>query len=171
MQSTNPFTVANIFRDFARKIHRKAVLNDPNYLAICVMTGKIECWVEHHYPSFVSISKESKTITLKTDDPRSEIVRRDRDLDKQRGRDALANKGLGANTELGLASWELFLLVFGAFGFVFVATALTTIGGLYYYYGNDWTWSMLGANTVGRFIEESKTTVTGLLGRDKKPYA
>jgi farnesyl-diphosphate farnesyltransferase len=171
MQSTNPFAVASIFRDFARKIHRKATLKDPNYLAICVMTGKIECWVEHHYPSFVSISKESKTITLKTDDPRSEIVRRDRDLDKQRADAANKDAGAGAHDELGLAPWELFLLVLGAFGFVFVATALTTIGGLYYYYGNDWTWSMLGANTVGRFIEESKTTVMGVLGRDKKPYA
>jgi farnesyl-diphosphate farnesyltransferase len=161
MQSNNPLAVAYIFRDFARKIHRKATPNDPNYLGICVMAGKIECWVEHHYPSFVSISNETKTISLKTDDPRSAIVRRDRDLDKERNKTA----EIAESREPALVPWELFLFILGAFGFVFVATALTTIGGLYYFYGNNWTWSSLGANTVGRFVLESKAKMEGLLGR------
>jgi hypothetical protein len=130
------------------------------------MTGKIECWVEHHFPSFVSISKESKTITLKTDDPRSDIVRRDRDLEKERIRKTRGEAAaMGEPDEAGIVSWDLVLFFLAAFGFVFLATALTTIGGLYYFNGNNWTWSELGADTVGRFIEESKAKMEEFLGR------
>ena len=41
MSSNNPHTVAYIFRDYARAIHKKAVPADPNYLRICVVCGKV----------------------------------------------------------------------------------------------------------------------------------
>ncbi|CCM00589.1 uncharacterized protein FIBRA_02625 [Fibroporia radiculosa] len=56
MRSTNPRDVAYIFRDYARKIHRKATPEDPSYIKISVACAKIDQWCEQHYPSFVSIS-------------------------------------------------------------------------------------------------------------------
>ena len=41
MNSNNPHTVAYIYRDYARAIHKKAVPADPNYLKICVACGKV----------------------------------------------------------------------------------------------------------------------------------
>ena len=41
MRSTNPRDVAYIFRDYARKIHSKAVPEDPSYLQISVACGKV----------------------------------------------------------------------------------------------------------------------------------
>ncbi|KAJ6614123.1 squalene synthase [Mycena sp. CBHHK59/15] len=56
MRSTNPREVSYIFREFARKIHTRAVPQDPNFIRISVACGKIEQWCEHYYPSFVLIS-------------------------------------------------------------------------------------------------------------------
>ena len=41
MRSTNPRDVAYIFRDYARKIHAKAVPTDPNFLRLSVACGKV----------------------------------------------------------------------------------------------------------------------------------
>ncbi|KZT10188.1 squalene synthase [Laetiporus sulphureus 93-53] len=59
MRSTNPRDVSYIFRDYARKIHSKAVPEDPSFLQISVACGKIEQWCEHHYPSFVTLSQSA----------------------------------------------------------------------------------------------------------------
>ncbi|KAL0954204.1 hypothetical protein HGRIS_005332 [Hohenbuehelia grisea] len=59
MRSTNPREVAYIFRDYARRIHAKAVPADPNFLRISVACGKIEQWCEHNYPSFIRILQSS----------------------------------------------------------------------------------------------------------------
>jgi len=53
MASTNPRDVGIIFRDFARKIHAKAVPSDPNFIRLSVACGKIEQWCEQNYPSFI----------------------------------------------------------------------------------------------------------------------
>jgi hypothetical protein len=41
MQSTNPRDVGQIFCEYARKIHSKAVPTDPNFLQISVACGKV----------------------------------------------------------------------------------------------------------------------------------
>lgn len=43
MGSTNPREVAAIFRDYARRIHAKAVPQDPNFVKIAVQCGKVRC--------------------------------------------------------------------------------------------------------------------------------
>ena len=55
MASTNPRDVAYMFRDYARGIHSKAILSDPNFIHIAIACGKIEQWCERHYPSFINI--------------------------------------------------------------------------------------------------------------------
>jgi hypothetical protein len=72
---------------------------------------------------------------------------------------------MGESQESSFIPWDLCLFSFGAFGFVFAATALTTIDRLYYFYRRIWTWNELGADTVGRFITESEAKVEELLGR------
>ncbi|KAJ7817045.1 isoprenoid synthase domain-containing protein [Mycena olivaceomarginata] len=56
MRSTNPREVSLIFREYARKIHARAVPSDPNFIRLSVACCKIEQWCEHYYPSFVLIS-------------------------------------------------------------------------------------------------------------------
>ncbi|KAG0664769.1 terpene cyclase [Rhodotorula mucilaginosa] len=55
MASTNPRDVAYKFRDYARKIHAKARPNDPSFVKIAVLTGRIEQWTETRYPSFIQV--------------------------------------------------------------------------------------------------------------------
>lgn len=59
MNSNNPHTVAYMFRDYARAIHKKAVPADPNYLRICVVCGKVRSYLLPslglHVPFLVSV--------------------------------------------------------------------------------------------------------------------
>ena len=41
MKATNPRDVAYLFRDYARRIHVKANLKDPNFLKISVSCGHV----------------------------------------------------------------------------------------------------------------------------------
>ncbi|BGP21691.1 farnesyl-diphosphate farnesyltransferase [Rhodotorula toruloides] len=52
--ATNPRDVSYMFRDYARKIHAKARPNDPSFIKIAVLVGRIEQWTETRYPSFIS---------------------------------------------------------------------------------------------------------------------
>lgn len=73
MSSTNPRDVAYLFRDYLRSIHAKAVANDPSFVKIAVLAGRVghnddvlarsqadtnyrqvEQWTESHYPSFIN---------------------------------------------------------------------------------------------------------------------
>ncbi|KAJ7197739.1 isoprenoid synthase domain-containing protein [Mycena pura] len=56
MRSKNPREVSIIFREYARKMHARAVPADPNFIRLSVACGKIEQWCEHYYPSFVTIT-------------------------------------------------------------------------------------------------------------------
>lgn len=163
MQSTNIFTVARFFRDFARRIRQKATPNDPSYLGIRAMTSKIESWVEHHFPTSIPILKDSE---LETDE--CDIVRRDRDLEMERIRGAaVTNKEMGMPHQEGPVPWEFSLFFVGALSFALVVTALATIGVSYY-----WVWSELGGIPFGRFIKGSEAKLEELLGKmDAKRHA
>ncbi|PPQ82878.1 hypothetical protein CVT25_009696 [Psilocybe cyanescens] len=83
MRSTNPREVGLVFREFARKIHAKAVPSDPNFILISIACGKIETWCEHHYPSFVHFNNETGKQSLEPSDARTGIVMREQALDAQ----------------------------------------------------------------------------------------
>ncbi|POY71977.1 hypothetical protein BMF94_4986 [Rhodotorula taiwanensis] len=55
MASTNPRDVAYKFRDYARMIHAKARPNDPSFIKIAILAGRIEQWTETRYPSFIQV--------------------------------------------------------------------------------------------------------------------
>ncbi|SCV68396.1 BQ2448_517 [Microbotryum intermedium] len=57
LDATNPRDVAYMFRDMARAIHAKAVSNDPSFIKIAVLAGRIEQWAETRYPSFIEVGK------------------------------------------------------------------------------------------------------------------
>ena len=42
MRSTNPREVGLIFREYARKIHAKALPTDPSFIRISVACGKVK---------------------------------------------------------------------------------------------------------------------------------
>jgi len=92
MRSTNPRDVAYIFRDYARKIHSKAVPEDPSFLQISVACGKIEQWCEHHYPTFVTLSKTGNGQQIfDPSDARTKIM----ELSEKREREIALEKRLG----------------------------------------------------------------------------
>jgi len=77
MRSTNPRDVGDIFREYARKIHAKAVPTDPNFIHISIACGKIEQWCEQNYPSFIQMPNSTLGGTepsLDTTDARTRIA-------------------------------------------------------------------------------------------------
>nr|A0SJQ5.1 RecName: Full=Squalene synthase; Short=SQS; Short=SS; AltName: Full=FPP:FPP farnesyltransferase; AltName: Full=Farnesyl-diphosphate farnesyltransferase [Ganoderma lucidum]ABF57213.1 squalene synthase [Ganoderma lucidum]ABF57214.1 squalene synthase [Ganoderma lucidum] len=75
MRSTNPRDVAYIFRDYARKMHARALPEDPSFLRLSVACGKIEQWCERHYPSFVRLQQVSGGgIVFDPSDARTKVV-------------------------------------------------------------------------------------------------
>ncbi|BGP12794.1 hypothetical protein JCM10213_008055 [Rhodosporidiobolus nylandii] len=57
LAATNPRDVAYLFRDYVRKIHARARANDPSFIKIAVLAGRIEQWTESRYPSFIEPGK------------------------------------------------------------------------------------------------------------------
>ncbi|WFD44327.1 squalene synthase [Malassezia psittaci] len=55
----NPRDVSYIFRDYAREIHARLAVDDPNYVRWCVELGRIETWCEAHFPSFIKTTAKS----------------------------------------------------------------------------------------------------------------
>lgn len=41
MRATNPREVGYIFREYARKLHAKAIPSDPNYIRVSIACGKV----------------------------------------------------------------------------------------------------------------------------------
>lgn len=52
-RATNPYEVSKIFLTYARRIHKKAVPSDPNFVKLCIVVGQIEQWCENRFPSWV----------------------------------------------------------------------------------------------------------------------
>ena len=128
MKSTNPRDVALIFRDYSRKIHARALPEDPSFLRISVSCGKvrlslfsvsascppfspftrfrvqIEQWCERHYPSFVMIKSVSGGVTYDPNDTRSRVVEaaqaRDRELQHEKRIAELREKHPAAAAQL-----------------------------------------------------------------------
>lgn len=75
--AVNPRDVAYCFVKYARLIHAKASVRDPNFIKISIACGKIEQWAEHQYPSFVNVAASSGQVTSSIDvtmgDARAEI--------------------------------------------------------------------------------------------------
>lgn len=138
MRSTNPRDVAYMFRDYARVIHRKAVPEDPNFVALSVACGKIEMWCEHYYPSFVTMSRSAAGVASQIYDPadaRTKIAQtadeKDKSLRIQRRAEELKDKtGAAARPPPPLQEgpvWEFILYV----GIALTAVFGVTFGGLW----------------------------------------
>jgi farnesyl-diphosphate farnesyltransferase len=103
MRATNPREVGLIFREYARRIHTKAIPSDPNFIRVSVACGKVRCsythplirlmsfyqieaWYEQNYPSFVHLSSNTpgaQFIEIDTSDRRAKVVLADQALDGQ----------------------------------------------------------------------------------------
>lgn len=148
MKATNPHAVAHMFRDYARKIHAKASLRDPNFLAICVLCGKIETWVEHHYPSFVSFNTETKTIEYNASDPRSRVINRYKEMENEKNPPPPKHD----------IPWQLYAFIIGGVFLLFVVAAFFVLGSLWYFYGEEWSWSTI---TDSLNLTQTAQTVLG----------
>lgn len=78
--AVNPRDVAYCFVKYARLIHAKVSVKDPNFIRLSIACGKIEQWAEHHYPSFVNVGSSGGNVTSSIDtdsgDARAEIYTR-----------------------------------------------------------------------------------------------
>lgn len=52
-----PKGVYDVFRLYTQKIHQRNVATDPNYLRLEILCGKIEQYIEQHYPNEKSLTK------------------------------------------------------------------------------------------------------------------
>ncbi|KAF5361147.1 hypothetical protein D9758_009016 [Tetrapyrgos nigripes] len=122
MRSINPREVATIFRTYCRKIHARALPEDPNFLRISVACGKVEQWCEHNYPSFVQVpSTAGSPPTYNPEDARSRIIVLDQETDQalQKKRRVLdirrkvGGDGTGARQAAGAtgSEWEIFMYI------------------------------------------------------------
>ncbi|KAF8812802.1 farnesyl-diphosphate farnesyltransferase [Phlegmacium glaucopus] len=124
MRSTNPREVGLIFREYARRIHAKAVPTDPSFIRISVACGKIEQWCEHNYPSFVQVYSEGSrtgTQSLNPADPRTRIIlheqsREQQLIAKRLGHDGTTTMNGNAAQSRNISTTELMVYVLGAFG-------------------------------------------------------
>src|SRR5882762_6173451 len=134
LNSTNPRDVAYLFRTYARSIHSKCLITDPNFIAISIACGKIEVWCEHHYPSFVSIpSSSSASQVYDEKDLRAKVVVMDqkRDAELKLGINGHGNghrngKGGAANARALTSSrenevpWQMMLIGISALGVLII---------------------------------------------------
>lgn len=85
--AVNPRDVAYCFVKYARKIHAKVKVEDPNFLKLSIACGKIEQWAEHHYPSFVIVQggkgAVSSALDMSGNDARAALFQRIADHERK----------------------------------------------------------------------------------------
>lgn len=144
MKSTNPRDVAYLCRDFVRSIHKKAVPADPNFIKLSITCGRVEQWVEHHYPSIIHIvtsNMEPGTsraqVSPNQTDARLRILNREVKMHTlQKLKDKGAGKEVAPGVEQEMLPWQLYAVVFGGF----VATTLVGCALVFavLYFTSDW---------------------------------
>ncbi|GBE86635.1 Squalene synthase [Sparassis crispa] len=133
MRSSNPRDVAYIFRDYARRIHQKAIPEDPSFLQLSIACGKIEQWCEHYYPSFVQMRPSGQTFD--SSDARYRIMeaaqKRDKEMQIQKRVQEISGKtGVNLHNQRPpqeLPTWELVMLI----GAVFALIIAVGVGGFF----------------------------------------
>ncbi|OCH96268.1 squalene synthase [Obba rivulosa] len=145
MRSTNPRDVAYMFRDYARKIHAKAVPEDPSFMQISIACGKIEQWCEHYYPSFVQMTRSATggaaTQLFDPSDARTRIAqaaeKRDHELHLEKRARELNGGAPVDNRQRAeqMPTSELFMYLGAAFLIVF-GSAMGAVWVLLKYYGD-----------------------------------
>ncbi len=140
MKSSNPRDVAYIFRDYARKIHARAVPDDPSFLRLSVACGKIEQWCERHYPSFVRIQQVSGGVAFDPYDARTKVVEaaqaRDSEVAREKRMAELREKTgkLERKPAEETSPVEMLLYVGGAFAVV-IAITIAAAWALIWFFG------------------------------------
>ena len=131
------------------------------------MCGKIETWVEHHYPSYITFSTGSRTVFYDDTDPRSRIVKRDKAQDEEHARAERQKKRdedmriwleksgikpkegaepgapLGKDVRLYAADgspWQLYVFLIAGIVLLFAMSGGLIVGGLWYFFGDEWKW-------------------------------
>merc|ERR1719487_140955 len=126
MASTNPRDVAYKFRDYARKIHSKARPNDPSFIKIAVLAGRIEQWFETRYPSFIQVGmpipETSEDWAPGRDTRIKQLPGPPQDVVERRARAAELERH-----NAGKADWAFLAMVIG--GMLFVAVLILAITG------------------------------------------
>jgi len=96
--------------------------------------------VEHHYPSFVSLTGTGG-VTLNPSDPRSRIVQRERTLESEKHTRAALEGGANGNADagirerlndVGMEPWRLYMYTVGVLIVVLGGTVGMVLGGMWY---------------------------------------
>lgn len=96
--------VVQIFRTYIRKIHHKSTPNDPNYLRIGTLCGKIEQFIESMYPSHIP-----KGVTIKETIVTKQVAKRSK-FDNEIT-PAIKTENLKTNVTLSIVTLSLIYLI------------------------------------------------------------
>ncbi|GAA5984030.1 hypothetical protein JCM11641_005573 [Rhodosporidiobolus odoratus] len=137
LAATNPRDVAFMFRDYVRKIHARARANDPSFIKIAVLAGRIEQWTESRYPSFI---KPGQPIPTSSEDWQPGMDARIKQLpgpsqevlDKR-----FKAQQMGEQQKMTTQDYKfLAYLMFGIFGVVGGIFGLSTFG-IWWFFGRE----------------------------------
>ncbi|BGP36769.1 bifunctional farnesyl-diphosphate farnesyltransferase/squalene synthase [Rhodotorula kratochvilovae] len=142
LAATNPRDVAYTFRDYARKIHAKARPNDPSFIKIAVLAGRIEQWTETRYPSFIQIGQPVPTSSDEWAPGRDARIRQlpgpNAEIVAQRERAQRFKEQQGK--ALGKDDFKFLALVIGGMlGIAGLVLAITG-GGVWFFYLREGAW-------------------------------
>ncbi|KAG8984214.1 bifunctional farnesyl-diphosphate farnesyltransferase/squalene synthase [Tulasnella sp. JGI-2019a] len=143
MKSANPRDVAYLCRDFVRSIHTKAAPADPNFMKISITCGRVEQWVEHHYPSIIHVTTPNlepgtsrAQVSPTQTDARVRILNREM---KMHSLQKIKDMGLGKETQSfqqEMLPGELYAVVFG--GFLVTTLVGCALVFAVLYFTSDW---------------------------------
>ncbi|TNY18982.1 isoprenoid synthase domain-containing protein [Rhodotorula diobovata] len=137
--ATNPRDVAYTFRDYARKIHAKARSNDPSFIKIAVLAGRIEQWTETRYPSFIQIGQPVPTSSDEWTPGRDARIRQlpgpSAEVLEKRARLEQLKRQEGKS--LGKDDFVFLAMVIGGMLGIATIVLLITGGGVWWFYLRD----------------------------------
>ncbi|GAA5994907.1 bifunctional farnesyl-diphosphate farnesyltransferase/squalene synthase [Rhodotorula paludigena] len=144
LKATNPRDVSYIFRDYARQIHAKARPDDPSFIKIAVLAGRIEQWTETRYPSFIQMGEK---VPESSEDWMPGRDARIKQLPGPAGRGAEPRQQ--NTTKMGKEDWAFLAMVVGGMLGIALLVMLITGGGVWFFYLRE------GAPYSGRVLEKA----------------
>ncbi|KAI5478186.1 farnesyl-diphosphate farnesyltransferase [Pseudohyphozyma bogoriensis] len=164
-EATNPRDVAYIFRDYLRSIHAKARANDPSFIKIAVLAGRVEQWTESRYPSFISIGQPAPQ---SSDDWVEGMDARIKQLPKAYvDPEAVARKErakrMMENNKMSYEDYKFMaLMLLGVVGIIGLMCAIGGVG-IWWFFIREGAWFA----EIDGPVEAAKATISAVVGKDE----
>lgn len=103
------------------------------------MLSRVVQWSETHYPSFISVTKETAQLSLNLDDPRAKLIERARDLDREKamlkgGVEEVKKQRLEGPSHVKQdVPWQLYAFVIVLLGLIILLCLGVAITAMWYF--------------------------------------